>query len=188
MSEMNPVTIDPITLPSVPLAQRANLPTTSGIYFAIDNAGTIHYIGKAHNFCERWKHHHRYADLEGMDVNLFYLQSPIKGLVEVEKRFIQQFNPKLNKQRTGRTLVKTAKAEGLRRFSIRIAPWYYKRLIWRATNNNQAVSAAAENILATCIEENEDLIERMVADRAADLGISPDEMKKLWLEQAGYRP
>lgn len=41
---MNPSTINPLTLPSLPLAERRNLPNVCTIYFALSSYGEVLYI------------------------------------------------------------------------------------------------------------------------------------------------
>ena len=50
-------------LPSVELLDKEKLPTTAGIYFAVDGNNQIWYIGKAQNIKNRWANHHRYDQL-----------------------------------------------------------------------------------------------------------------------------
>ena len=43
---IDPATIDPFSLPFVSSSERSRLPRTSGVYFALAEAGQILYIGK----------------------------------------------------------------------------------------------------------------------------------------------
>ena len=69
----------------------------------------------------------------------------------------------------------------MKRFSIRLPSWHYKRLIWWARGKGQSISGLAERTIAARIEANADLIEGMVADKAEDLGLTPEEVKRQWL-------
>jgi excinuclease UvrABC nuclease subunit len=51
-------------LPSVKLSEKDRLPTTAGIYFALNSSDRLWYIGKARNLNQRWINHHRYHQLE----------------------------------------------------------------------------------------------------------------------------
>ncbi|MFN6475250.1 hypothetical protein [Nostoc sp. DedQUE07] len=44
---INPSTINPLALLSVPLEMRSQLPITPYIYFAIDSEGVVQYIGRS---------------------------------------------------------------------------------------------------------------------------------------------
>lgn len=76
----------------------------------------------------------------------------------------------------------------MKRFSIRQPSWHYKRLIWWAYAKGQSISGIAERALAARIEANADQIEGMIADIAQDRGITPDELKQLWLRKARFDP
>lgn len=92
--------LDPLQLPSVPLAQRNHLPTCSAIYFAIDANNRVLYVGKAKNLATRWQNHHRLHKLKEIDQ-----QSPVRlawqawneaDLSAAEKSFILHLHPLLN--------------------------------------------------------------------------------------------
>lgn len=96
---MNPSTINPLTLPSLPLTERSRLPSCAAIYFALSNE-EIFYIGRTTNLRQRWTVHHllkqllskklvRVAWLECSDTNL---------LPEIEAALIDYFKPLLNKR------------------------------------------------------------------------------------------
>jgi hypothetical protein len=60
MTTITPEQINLSTLPSVSLDCRKDLPECPGIYFAVDSAGTVQYIGRSNNIRQRWSQHHRY--------------------------------------------------------------------------------------------------------------------------------
>lgn len=94
---INPVTIDPLALPSVFLHERSQLPTTPCIYFAIDSQGVIQYIGRTVNLQARWLKHHRYNQLvQSENIKIAYLSVEPDLLPEVELALIEWFNPRLN--------------------------------------------------------------------------------------------
>lgn len=91
--------INPLALPFVPLEERSQLPATPAIYFAIDMAGTIRYIGRSTNPQQRWLQHHRYGDLSrigGIRIAWLNVSSP-DLLPEIEKALIKWFRPPLNR-------------------------------------------------------------------------------------------
>ncbi|MBW4617372.1 MAG: hypothetical protein KME21_29980 [Desmonostoc vinosum HA7617-LM4] len=55
---INPQTINPLTLPSVALNERSQLPSQPCIYFAIDSQGVVQYIGRTVNLQVRWLKYH----------------------------------------------------------------------------------------------------------------------------------
>lgn len=77
---------------------------------------------------------------------------------------------------------------GMKRFSVRLTRWHYKRLIWWARAKGQSISGMAERTIAARIEANEAQIDRMIEDEAKELGISTDEVKEKWLREANYDP
>ncbi len=96
---INPSTINPLTLPSVALEERSQLPITPCIYFAIDSEGVVQYIGRAENLKQRWVSHHRYEYLKlCSQVKISYLQiDDIVFLPEIEAALIRHFDPPINR-------------------------------------------------------------------------------------------
>ena len=96
--------INPLALPSLPLAQRAALPDAPAIYFALAEDGAVLYIGKAKRLVARWKstQHHRYADISAFSgVRLAWLVVNDESLLdEIERACIEYFAPTLNKAPT----------------------------------------------------------------------------------------
>ena len=94
------ISLDPLQLPSVSLADRKQLPTCSAIYFAIDASNRILYVGKAQNLAARWKSHHRPYKLEEIDrespVRLAWKAWNKEDLTVAEKSLIRNFQPLLN--------------------------------------------------------------------------------------------
>lgn len=99
---ITPSSIDFATMPSLFLAQRAKLPETSGIYFAIDALGQIQYIGRSVNIRNRWLGHHRKSELEIFDnVRIAWIEIADTTLLDqIERTLIQHFAPPLNGART----------------------------------------------------------------------------------------
>jgi len=99
------MTRPPWSLPSVALADRANLPDTSGVYFVRVN-GSIEYIGKASSFQSRWGNngghgpHHHLAELLKLDryseVRIAYWRRRRWRMGHDEAVAIRRFEPPLN--------------------------------------------------------------------------------------------
>ena len=96
-SMINPQTIDLSTLPSLPLANRRQLPNCPAIYFVMEG-DRILYIGSSSKLAQRWTAHHRYNQLKGMEsIRLAWFEcSDTSLLAEIEKALIEWFNPLMN--------------------------------------------------------------------------------------------
>ena len=94
---INPSTINPSTLPFVPLDDRRSLPSEPCIYFAIDGHGTVQYIGRTANLKQRWTSHDKRKKLSSMEgVKIAYLFVDTVLQSSVEAALIEWFNPPLN--------------------------------------------------------------------------------------------
>lgn len=69
----------------------------------------------------------------------------------------------------------------MKRFQIRLPSWHMKRLIWWSKAKGDSLSGMSGRIIQARIEANEAQIESMIADKAVDLGITPEEVKRRWL-------
>jgi excinuclease UvrABC nuclease subunit len=90
---------DVVNLPSVALAARMQLPNIAAVYFAVDAASCILYVGRAKALCFRWQSHHLLHELRNMpDVRIAYLavDNP-DDLPHLEKVCIDYFVPSLNR-------------------------------------------------------------------------------------------
>lgn len=86
-------------LPSIPFADRANLPEFSGVYFVCSGQQVL-YVGQSNNIRDRWKQHHRSAQLSQFgDVRIYWLHTPVGFLGILEKAMINQLSPLLNEQK-----------------------------------------------------------------------------------------
>ena len=87
-------------LPRVPLQSPQNLPDRSGIYFVIDNAGRVWYIGKAEtSIRDRIKNHSRLSDFKRKSVTaIAWEQQEGADCDAREKELIEVFHPPLNLQ------------------------------------------------------------------------------------------
>ena len=94
---LNPSDIDPLSLPSVALEDRCQLPTEPCIYFAIDSQGTVQYVGQSRNVRLRWAGHSQKQHLKKMDgVRIAYLQVQSNLLKGFEEILIEKYCPPLN--------------------------------------------------------------------------------------------
>jgi DNA-binding XRE family transcriptional regulator len=96
---INPQTVNPLTLPSVPLENRSQLPSEPCIYFAIDSLEVVQYIGMTTDLKQRWNSHHRYEYVRlCRGTRIAYLQvDDIETLPEIEAALIRLFQPPINK-------------------------------------------------------------------------------------------
>ncbi|MEG4319699.1 MULTISPECIES: GIY-YIG nuclease family protein [unclassified Microcoleus] len=98
---MNPKTIKPLTLPSLPLADRSQLPVCPAVYFVLDGDAVL-YIGSTKNLQQRWLAHHRWYQLKVMsgNIRIAWLEcSDASLLVAIETASIEHFEPSLNRTR-----------------------------------------------------------------------------------------
>lgn len=123
---MNPETVDPLTLPSLPLTNRSELPNCPAIYFVL-NGDAVLYIGRANNLYQRWIAHHRWHQLKVMsgDIRIAWVECSASELLpEMEAALIQHFKPPINR----------TKVEGLARprVTVYFSEEIYKYLVERA--------------------------------------------------------
>ena len=81
-----------------------------------------------------------------------------------------------------------APEERAKRFPIKLPPWHEKRLIWWAAMKGTTKTSLGQNVLQARVEAKEEQIELMLSDRAADKGVSIDELKRQLLDNAGLTP
>lgn len=76
------------------------LPKTSGIYFVYDGPVCL-YVGQARNLKERWAGHHRKEQIAQKypDANITWLNAQESELDTLEKKYIQELEPRLNGRR-----------------------------------------------------------------------------------------
>lgn len=91
--------VNPLKLPSLPLGWRKGFPSCPAIYFAIAGKKVL-YIGRTAKLFERWKAHHRQAELESIkEVRIAWMEVSDPSLLPaIEKALIQYFKPLLNEQ------------------------------------------------------------------------------------------
>ncbi|BAY27605.1 XRE family transcriptional regulator [Calothrix sp. NIES-2100] len=94
--------LDLFQIPSLPLAQKANLPKCSAIYFALDSNNNVLYIGKAINLFFRWRNHHRFDQLSHINrtnsvrIGWWECSPESELLTKAEKLYIKVYKPLLN--------------------------------------------------------------------------------------------
>ena len=115
--------INPLSLPSVSLEERSQLPKTPCIYFVIDSEGMIQYIGRSINPNKRWTKHQHYYHLEAMGgIKIAYLTIDTPEMLpSIERALIAWFKPPLNNAKikgkgliVRRTIVKEVSGLGQR--------------------------------------------------------------------------
>ncbi len=91
--------VNPLTLPSLPLTEKQNLPGLPAIYFALGNSDEILYIGRSKNLAARWNVHHRYTELKTIgNVRIAWLHCSDESLLsQIEEALIKSFVPPLNR-------------------------------------------------------------------------------------------
>jgi len=94
------VPIDIASLPKAPLGQTTILPAQAGIYFAIDNAYRIWYIGIAKSIRERITIHDRIDDFKRSNVTAIAWKAEEENAAcrSLEKELIEFYHPPLNCQ------------------------------------------------------------------------------------------
>ena len=89
--------VDPLSLPSVAVEDRKQLPETPAIYFAIDGNNQIQYIGKSRFLKSRWKNHsHSQRLARAGVVTISFLEVDAELLDVVEAGFIDTLCPPIN--------------------------------------------------------------------------------------------
>jgi len=93
----------PTELPSLPLAQRSELPSVPGIYFVLGEDNEILYIGQSISLWRRWSgaKHEKLSGLQSLgNVRLAWIElESVADLEEAEKVLIGHFSPRLNGSR-----------------------------------------------------------------------------------------
>ena len=77
-------------------------------------------------------------------------------------------------------------ASNQKRFPIKLPPWHEKRLIWWAYVKGTTKTTLGQNVIQARVEVNEAQIDEMLADIAADIGISVTDLKQKILDDVGF--
>lgn len=104
----DPSSIDVFSLPSVPLAERSQLPSESGVYLLLDECGEIQYIGASVNLKRRIGGHSVPRKHDSI-ATVAYLLVQADKLNRFEIGLINKYQPRLNRMHqvsrfTGRDL------------------------------------------------------------------------------------
>lgn len=92
--------INPLTLPSLALAERKYLPACAALYFVIESE-TVLYIGRSKNLANRWISHHKLDKLllEESEVRIaWFAVECVESVAALEDFLIQYIKPALNKR------------------------------------------------------------------------------------------
>lgn len=83
----------------LPLSKYKDFPEASGIYKVRDCSGQIIYIGKALNFKQRWKSHHKTIEILSIcnTATIQFTFLPIHIMGYVEHCLVKKLQPCLNK-------------------------------------------------------------------------------------------
>lgn len=94
--------VNPFTLPSVPLQMRSQLPQVQSVYLVLA-AKKILYIGRASNLRQRWRQHQHLKKLEDISaVQIAWIEEKDRAaLFKLELDLIEKYKPIYN-QTTGR--------------------------------------------------------------------------------------
>ena len=95
---MAPEQINIAVLPSLPFAQRGQLPNIAGLYFVLGQEQAILYIGRAKSLCFRWQTHHRMTQFSALpDVRIaWFAVEDESTLDDLETKAILYFEPAYN--------------------------------------------------------------------------------------------
>lgn len=87
-----------LELPSVKMEHKRLLSQALGIYFVVKEESEIIYIGKTHNYLERWAAHKIIKELpRGAFLEIYCLDCANEDLLSyLEEHLIRHFQPKLN--------------------------------------------------------------------------------------------
>lgn len=94
------IDVNPSELPSVLMIDRKELPIDKGIYFALDAAGRVQYIGQAagsKGLRQRWMRHNKMAEFSPGASIAYLCISDSRLIDKVELALVKHFNPPLNK-------------------------------------------------------------------------------------------
>lgn len=153
-----------VSLPTVSLEHRLNLPDEPGVYLVVLENGEVLYVGKSINIKHRWSAHHRYYQLQSQNVFIAWmLVDDISLLHEVEAYLIKEFAPSMNNSPVKSPLLKRTFQI---RESIRIRLIKAQFIIWEKTgvqvDREVMVEEAIVQMLSRLEAGDKDLEEKIV--------------------------
>jgi hypothetical protein len=154
MTIFTPKQLNLSSLPSIPLDERKNLPECSGIYFAINSAGEIQYIGRSTNIRQRWLQHHRYTQLKALgSVQIAWLQvSDSLLLPGIESALIEYFQPLLNNTEAQEWAARRTRARTAQ-VGVKVDSALYERYKTKLRIEGISITDAIEAHMRDCLGE-----------------------------------
>lgn len=100
----DPKSVNPLSLPSLPMLHKQALPTCQCAYFVISQLNEILYVGATKNLLLRWVAHHRELEFDLIgETRIAWLEiSELAVLPTIEKSLIDHFKPILNTRKVVR--------------------------------------------------------------------------------------
>ncbi len=140
--------IDPLSLPSVPLGNRATLPTVPAVYFCIEADNKILYIDSTLNLNQKWIANSQYSHLAAMyDVRIAWLlvDEP-ENLEGIKQAMIEYWEPTLNDWRYKLQLIQDLTIDGWHDFQkVNLEIWAMYRDAVMPTPAPENIAAAYRN-------------------------------------------
>ena len=104
LRKIDPKTIDPLLLPSLPLVRKDRFPPVGAVYFFITESGEVLYVGETSDLSLRFGNHLKYKQAIEIDgqARLHWMEKR-SGRASFESACIKRFLPPLNtfgKQKT----------------------------------------------------------------------------------------
>ena len=121
LARLEPQSIPLLALPFVPFNERKHLPRLTAIYFVLNAAGTVLYVGQSINLAVRWAAHHRAAKLtEHQATRIAWLVMEDETLLNaIEAACIAYFDPLCNGFRGTRVSRQSSRCAGMERLPRR---------------------------------------------------------------------
>ena len=142
---MNVAEINPLTLPSLPLSERKQLPSCSAIYFVMQGDCVL-YIGKTINLAQRLAAHNRKKQFASRGViRIAWLECSDTGMLrEIETALIEHFKPLLNG---------TKNPDASKRVNLTIPDMVYEELAAWAEYQGRPTANLAAYLVESAIRE-----------------------------------
>ncbi|MFN6478211.1 hypothetical protein [Nostoc sp. DedQUE07] len=148
--------IDPLSLPSVSLGNRATLPAVPAVYFCIEADNKILYIDSTLNLNQKWIANSQYSHLAAMsDVRIAWLlvDEP-ENLEGIKQAMIEYWEPTLNDWRYKLQLIQDLTIDGWHDFQkVNLEIWAMYRDAVMPTPAPENIAAAYRNEIRNKAEE-----------------------------------